>query len=472
MLGLLGACGLPGGRGYSGSVPPHEDAALDAFLAESQLAAADRQRLAALLGEVKGRSLSWITADPKWIQLDLAQRIGELRRLDTRFGSSSLSPDRALRFESARFQLFQERASLDWRGRDVLWPEPGEASSGDWLLGDAAPVELAEQSPLGDGTLLTAWFERVQAQGNYLVALERELAARQRGGLLPAAHGVGRALDQLHTAREAQLPQWLALLSTRLAEEADLSEIESAQWRARGAEVLQVALGERLDELDERLAQIAKHAPDGSLAGSTIGQGYYRHLLLTATSLSVPPLEFHARHQDAVQAILERIPAGVGGGDSSTNQGESLEDVVPITSEPVSGTSFSAWSDGWALYESARGQELPDLVLRLNAYALSVTDTGLHAKGWTREEASNYLRGSASMGEEAASQAVDDILLYPGRAVGAPVGYEEFLAIRARCERRWGPGFDDGPLHDLIRASGPAPLEPLGVRIVQWMKTR
>jgi uncharacterized protein (DUF885 family) len=173
-----------------------------------------------------------------------------------------------------------------------------------------------------------------------------------------------------------------------------------------------------------------------------------------------------------VQAILERIPAGVGGGDSSTNQGESLEDVVPITSEPVSGTSFSAWSDGWALYESARGQELPDLVLRLNAYALSVTDTGLHAKGWTREEASNYLRGSASMGEEAASQAVDDILLYPGRAVGAPVGYEEFLAIRARCERRWGPGFDDGPLHDLIRASGPAPLEPLRVRIVQWMKTR
>ena len=42
MLGALGACGLPGGRSYSGSVPPHEDAALDAFLAETRLAEADR----------------------------------------------------------------------------------------------------------------------------------------------------------------------------------------------------------------------------------------------------------------------------------------------------------------------------------------------------------------------------------------------------------------------------------------------
>lgn len=474
LLGLLGACSLPGSRGYSGSVPPDEDAALDAFLAESQLAAEDRQRLAALLGDVKGRSLSWITADPKWIQLDLAQRIGELRRLHTRFRSSSLSPDGSLRFESARFHLLQERAALDWRGRDVLWPERGEASSEDWLLGDAAPVELKEQSPLGGGTLLTAWLARVQAQGDYLVALERELAARQRGGLRPAAHGVARALDQLHTARESQLPQWLALLSKRLAEEADLSEVESAQWRARGAEVLQEALGERLDKLDERLAQIAEQAHGGSLAGSIASQGYYRHLLLTATSLSVPPLEFHARHQDAVQAILEQIKTQVRDSDSSANQGEYLADVAPATSEtnPVSCTSFSAWSDGWTLYKSARGSERPDLVLRLNAYALSVTDTGIHAKGWTREEASNYLRDSTAMGEEAASQAVDDILLYPGRAVGAPVGYEQFLAIRARCERRWGPEFDDGPLHDLIRASGPAPLEPLGVRIVQWMKTR
>ncbi|HJM55930.1 MAG TPA: DUF885 family protein [Planctomycetota bacterium] len=474
MLGVLGACGLPGGRSYSGSVPPHEDAALDAFLAETRLAKADRVRLAALMGNVKGRSLSWLTADPKWLQLDLGQRKWELQHLLTRFGSSSLSSDRALLFESARFQLLVERTSMDWRGRDVLWPERGEVSSGDWLLGDAAPVELEEQSPLGDGTLLTAWFERVQAQGNDLVALDRELAARQGEGLPPAAHGVARALDQLRTARESQLPQWLALLSKRLTEETDLSEIESAQWRARGAEVLQVALGERLDMLDERLAQIAKHAPEGSLAGSNPDQGYYRHLLLTATSLSVPPLEFHARHEEAVQAILEQFLANIDQDGSSSTLSEYLATNAPTSSEreSSSGSSFSAWFDGWTLYQSARGDDLSDLVLRLNAYALSVTDTGIHAKGWIRDEASKYLIDSTSMGREAASQAIDDILLYPGRAVGAPVGYEQFLSIRARCERRWGPQFDDGPLHELIQASGPAPLEPLRMRIVQWMKTR
>ena len=474
LLALLGACGLPGGKSYSGSVPPHEDAALDAFLAETRLAAADRVRLANHMGKINGRSLSWTTADPKWVQLDLDQRGGELRRLLTRFGSSSLSPDRTLLFETARSQLVQERAAMDWRGRDVLWSERGPATTDDWLLGDSAPSELEGRVTLGDGMALNAWLQRLENQGNYLVTLDHELAARESGELLPAAVGLRHALGVVDTALETQLPQWLALLSTRLAEEDTLSDIERAQWRARGAEALQVALGERLDKLKRRLTHLAEHAPEGSLAGSAANQGYYRHLLMTATSYSAAPLEFHAQHQEAVQAILESPVIDSKQIHLAANLGEYLAGDGPIPTGPdsTSDAPFSAWFNGWALYEFARGDDLSGLILRLNAYALSVADTGIHAKGWTREEASNYLEDHAAMDVELASKAIDNIFLYPGHAVGAPIGYEQFISMRKRCERRWGPEFDDEPLHDLIRASGPAPLIPLGVRIVQWMKTR
>ena len=473
-LCLLGACGLPGRKSYSGSVPPHEDAALDAFLAETRLAAADRVRLANHMGKIKGRSISWVTADPKWIQLDIAQRDGELRRLLTRFGSSSLSPDRTLLFETTRFQLGQQRTAMDWRGRDILWSKRGSATTDDWLLGDSAPSELEDQVTLGDGIALNAWFQRVQEQGNYLVTLERELVARERGELLPAAVGLRHALDLVRTALETQLPQWLALLSTRLAEENSLSDMERAEWRARGAEVLQVALGERLDILNRRLTHLAQRAPDGSLANSAANKGYYRHLLKTATSYSATPQEFHARHLEAVQAILKSPVIDAEQGNVASNLGEYLAGGGPIPTGPdsTSDALFSAWFNGWALYESARSDDLSDLIQRLSAYALSVADTGIHAKGWTREEAANYLEDHTAMDAALASEAIDNIFLYPGHAVGAPVGYEQFLSMRARCERRWGPEFDDKPLHDLIRASGPAPLIPLGVWIGRWMKTR
>ena len=474
LLVMLGACGLPGGTSYSGSIPPNEDAALDAFLAEARLAAEDRTRLEELLGTKRGRSLSWVTADPRWVQIDLSQRRVELSRLGARFSSDALSPDQALRFETERSRLTREKEAIeDWRGRDLLWPEEGTEAQEDWLLGDARPVELEGTDSLEDVTVLAGWFARMGVRGRYLVALERELAEREERGLLPAATGVLRALARVRTARETQLPGWLALLTARLEGEENLSAQARAEWRARGAEVLQAALGDRLDGLAQRLAALAERAPSGSLASGEEDPAYYRHLLLQATTLLVPPLEFHRLHKQEVERIHEQLRAHFDQADSTRSLAEWLADKsqAPLGQVPQTNTPLPAWSQGWELYESARGEELSGLARRLDVYALAATDTGIHARGWTREEARTYLQRNTPMGTTHASQTIDSIYLFPGRAVGPPAVFEQFQSIRARCERHWGPDFDDEPLHELIRATGPVPLEPLSVRVLRWMST-
>jgi uncharacterized protein (DUF885 family) len=475
LLVMLGACGLPGGTSYSGSIPPNEDAALDAFLAEARLAAEDRTRLKELLGTKRGRSLSWVTADPRWVQIDLSQRRVELRRLGARFSSNALSPDQDLRFETEWSRLTREKEAIEyWRGRDLLWPEEGTEAQEDWLLGDARPVELEGTDSLEDGAVLEEWFARMGVRGRYLAALERELAEREERGLLPAATGVLRALARVRTARETQLPGWLALLTARLAGEENLSAQARAEWRARGAEVLQAALGDRLDGLAQRLAGLAERAPSGSLASGEEDSAYYQHLLLQATTLPPPALEFHRLHKQEVERIHGQLRAHFDQADSTRSLAEWLADKsqTPVGQVPQASTPFRAWSQGWELYKSARGEALPDLARRLDAYALAATDTGIHARGWTREEALTYLQRNTPMGTTHASRAIDSMYLYPGRAVGPPAGFEQFLSIRARCEQRWGPDFDDEPLHELIRATGPVPLKPLSVRVLRWMSTR
>ncbi|GEM_PF-2428749 len=476
-LGLvfaLGGCGAPGGAGYTGSIATSEDEALDAFLAEARLANEDRARVDMLMGAKGGRSLSWVTADPRWVQLERSQRIGELRRLRSGFQPNSLGPGQRVRFEAERERLTRELEAMDWRGRDLLWSQAPELPGEDWLLGDARPVELEANQSLEDPALLQGWFERVEERGEFLAALERELLVRERRGFFPPAVWVKRALASVQTARDTQLPGWLGLLSTRLTEEVGLSEIDRAQWRARGAEILQVALGERLDGLANRLVSMVEQAPTGSLAGSSEDSDYYKFLLLRTTTVTTPPLEFHRLHRGQVVRIHDQIRALL----AKVEPGASLEswlaeenETYPLTAVHPS-SPFPSWSMGLELYESARGAELPDLVGQLNAYALSVVDTGIHASGWSREEALSYLRQNTQLDAVSASGAVDYVLLNPSSALAAPVGFEQFITIRTRCERRWGPDFDDGPLHNMIQVTGPAPLSTLGVRMLQWMRAR
>jgi len=120
-----------------------------------------------------------------------------------------------------------------------------------------------------------------------------------------------------------------------------------------------------------------------------------------------------------------------------------------------------ACSEGWALYAervAADGGLYADdpachvgyLQARLVRAAMLVADTGLHARGWSRERAEAVLVSSAGLRPEAAAARVDRAMLLPGEACAAAVGEAEWLRLRALAERIAESGFDSSRFHGLI----------------------
>ena len=141
-----------------------------------------------------------------------------------------------------------------------------------------------------------------------------------------------------------------------------------------------------------------------------------------------------------------------------------------------------AFVDGWALYSVSLGEQLGligdeeatrgVLSAQLKCAAALVVDTGLHAKGWTREQAVDYLR--AQLGAEAAEATimVDRYAALPGDALACKMGELKFQALRNRAQTLWGARFDIHDFHSRILKDGAMPLDILEARMRLWMEAR
>lgn len=140
---------------------------------------------------------------------------------------------------------------------------------------------------------------------------------------------------------------------------------------------------------------------------------------------------------------------------------------------------LNAFGEGWALYAESLGHELGlyDQPLELmGRYSFElfragrlVVDTGLHAKGWTREQAIRYLIDECGLSERAATGEVLRYMAWPGQALGYKVGELTILDLRAKAEKRLGPRFDLRAFHDAILGEGHLPLDLLRQRIDAWI---
>jgi uncharacterized protein (DUF885 family) len=141
--------------------------------------------------------------------------------------------------------------------------------------------------------------------------------------------------------------------------------------------------------------------------------------------------------------------------------------------------NYSAYAEGWALYAESIGKELgmftdpyqwygrlSDEMLR--AMRL-VVDTGLHAKGWTREQAIAYMLDNSSMTESDVTAEVERYMVWPGQALGYKIGQLRISAMRARAERELGPRFDVKAFHDQLLKDGALPLDVLDAKIDRWI---
>lgn len=140
---------------------------------------------------------------------------------------------------------------------------------------------------------------------------------------------------------------------------------------------------------------------------------------------------------------------------------------------------INAYGEGWALYAETLGHELGlytdpvayagELRLEISRAARLVVDTGLHAKGWSREQALKYWMDVTGASPAQAVAQIDRYLAWPGQALGYKIGALKIQELRHRAEARLGARFSLAAFHDQVLGEGSLPLSVLERRVEVWM---
>jgi uncharacterized protein (DUF885 family) len=153
---------------------------------------------------------------------------------------------------------------------------------------------------------------------------------------------------------------------------------------------------------------------------------------------------------------------------------------MPVAQEQKGVPNFrrayiSAFGEGWALYSERLGVEMGIYetpyehfgMLSYQAWRASrlVVDTGIHAKGWTREQAQAYLLENTALAKHEVETEVDRYISWPGQALSYYLGQMAIQEARARAEKALGPKFDIRNFHDTVLQLGSVPLPVLQQRI-------
>ena len=140
---------------------------------------------------------------------------------------------------------------------------------------------------------------------------------------------------------------------------------------------------------------------------------------------------------------------------------------------------FPAYGEGWALYAESLGgvlgvyddpyQNLGRLRSEMHRAIRLVVDTGLHAKGWSRERAVAYMLENNGGNEADVVQEIERYMAIPGQALSYKIGEQKILELRLRAEKKLGSRFDIRVFHDEILNGGGLPLAVLEEKIVRWL---
>lgn len=139
----------------------------------------------------------------------------------------------------------------------------------------------------------------------------------------------------------------------------------------------------------------------------------------------------------------------------------------------------TAFSEGWGLYSEMLGQEMGlyddpwQWIGRLSAEIWRgvrlVVDTGIHSKGWTREQAIAYFIDNVPQGEVVATQEVERYIANPGQALSYKIGELKLRELRGRAEKALGPKFDVRAFHNEVLTHGSVPLSVLEAAVDRWI---
>jgi uncharacterized protein (DUF885 family) len=139
----------------------------------------------------------------------------------------------------------------------------------------------------------------------------------------------------------------------------------------------------------------------------------------------------------------------------------------------------TAFSEGWGLYTERLSDEMglysSDMdrfgILSFDAWRAGrlVVDTGMHALGWTRRQAIDYLKLHSALGENNIANEVDRYIVWPGQALAYKVGQLEIVRLRREAERHLGARFDIRTFHDTVLGQGAVSLPALRGIVGAWL---
>ena len=138
-----------------------------------------------------------------------------------------------------------------------------------------------------------------------------------------------------------------------------------------------------------------------------------------------------------------------------------------------------AFSEGWGLYSEMLGQEMGlyddpwQWVGRLSAEVWRavrlVVDTGVHSKGWSREQSIAYFLENVPQGETVAVQEVERYIAVPGQALSYKIGELKLRELRGRAEKALGAKFDIRAFHEEVLVHGSVPMNVLEAAVDRWL---
>jgi uncharacterized protein (DUF885 family) len=142
----------------------------------------------------------------------------------------------------------------------------------------------------------------------------------------------------------------------------------------------------------------------------------------------------------------------------------------------------TVFGEGWGLYVERLADEMGlysgDLdrigMLSYDAWRACrlVVDTGIHALGWSRQQAIDYMLANTALAENNIVNEVDRYITTPGQALAYKIGQREILRLRREAEKRLGPRFDIKSFHDAVLGEGTVDLATLRAMVEEWTRAR
>ncbi len=142
-------------------------------------------------------------------------------------------------------------------------------------------------------------------------------------------------------------------------------------------------------------------------------------------------------------------------------------------------SGFTAFTEGWGLYSESLGYEIglyKDPYSKFGALTYDmwravrlVVDTGMHYKGWTRQQAIDFFKDNAAKTEADIVNEIDRYISWPGQALAYKIGQLKMLELRHKAEQALGDNFDIKAFHDELLGGGALPMQILETRMNLWL---